>query len=126
MSPAPTREPPYGACPAGRCGAGSDRAEAAADVAEAADAADPDAARGCGGHAGGRARPRGGGRARWDPELRHPLVGAADQPVPAGHHQTGRGEGDLAQLGRLPVSLRHSPLTMSTASAGVAANSRPA
>src|SRR5690606_8310831 len=27
------------------------------------------------------------------------LVGAADEPVPAGHHQAGRGEGDLAQFG---------------------------
>ena len=28
-----------------------------------------------------------------------PLVGPADQPVPAGHDEPGRGEGDLAQLG---------------------------
>lgn len=28
----------------------------------------------------------------------HPLVGPSDQPVPAGHHEPGRGEGDLPQL----------------------------
>ncbi len=30
--------------------------------------------------------------------VRDPLVGPSDQPVAAGHHQPGRGEGDLAQL----------------------------
>lgn len=29
----------------------------------------------------------------------HAVVGAADEPVPAGHHEPGRGEGDLAELG---------------------------
>lgn len=30
---------------------------------------------------------------------RHPVVGAADQPVAAGNDQTRRGEGDLAEFG---------------------------
>ena len=38
--------------------------------------------------------PLGAGLAAADP-----LVGPADQPVPAGHDEPGRGEGDLAQLG---------------------------
>lgn len=55
-----------------------------------------------------------------------PVVGTPDQPVPAGHDESCRGEGDLAQLGVAAGVLAPQPADDVDGFLGVAANSSPA